>query len=278
MKSLQSFRKIPQAILGVSEPNPAWFGNKANEPSNPNWTNPNWLKSLFHFSFAEYHNPDNMGFGPLRVMNDDLVQPARGFDAHPHQNAEICTYIVNGHLTHKDSMGTQETLTRGDIQFMTAGTGVTHSEHNLDPTHPLRFIQIWINPRRRGLPPNYGSAIGNANDRHNQWAHLVSDVDDSATVTPIKINQDVNIFVAELEPYHTVTFQLREGRQGYLLAIEGTTDVFGPPGVSQTLEAHDAAEIFGENTFEFQVGGHTNLNSHLLLVEMAYTGPGRTDL
>lgn len=123
-------RKIAQSKLGVSEPNPRWFGNPANA------TNENWLKSRFHFSFAEYSNPANMGFGILRVMNDDLVQPNRGavvcsvvwkswdftlfagFGEHGHSNAEICTYIVDGYLTHQDSMGTSETLSRGDVQFM----------------------------------------------------------------------------------------------------------------------------------------------------------------
>lgn len=95
-----------------------WFGNKANEPSNPQWTNANWLKSRFHFSFAEYNNPRNQNFGVLRVMNDDLVQPNRGFGAHPHRDMEICTYVVDGKLTHQDSMGTKETLQRGAIQFM----------------------------------------------------------------------------------------------------------------------------------------------------------------
>jgi len=102
----------------IIEPNPSWFGNSANEPSNPTWTNQNWLKSRFHFSFAEYSNAHNMGFGILRVMNDDLVQPSRGFGTHPHRDMEICTYIVEGKLTHKDSMGTQESLGRGGVQFM----------------------------------------------------------------------------------------------------------------------------------------------------------------
>jgi redox-sensitive bicupin YhaK (pirin superfamily) len=126
------------------EPDPSWFGNKPNEVSNPTWTNKNWLKSRFHFSFAEYSNPRNTGFGILRVMNDDLVQPNRGesmrpsyalfgfvqihigctvvcssgFGAHPHRDTEICTYVVHGQLTHQDSMGTSETLGRGAIQFM----------------------------------------------------------------------------------------------------------------------------------------------------------------
>lgn len=112
------FRKISSYKLGVSEPNPSWFGNKPNEVSNPYWTNSNWLKSRFHFSFAEYSNPKNTNFGVLRVLNDDLVQPNRGFGAHPHRDVEICTYIVRGKLTHKDSMGTEETIGRGAIQFM----------------------------------------------------------------------------------------------------------------------------------------------------------------
>lgn len=98
----------------------AWFGNPGNEKS-PKWTNENWLKSRFHFSFAEYNNPKNANFGVLRVMNDDLVQPSRGFGAHGHREMEICTYVVHGELTHKDSMGTSESLGKGSIQFMTAG-------------------------------------------------------------------------------------------------------------------------------------------------------------
>ena len=103
------------------------------------------------------------------MLNDDLVQPLRGFGEHPHRDTEICTYIVDGYLTHQDSMGTKETLQRGDIQFMTAGRGVYHQEHNLHDTLPLRFIQIWITPRTRGLKPNYGSGRGDIERRRNQW-------------------------------------------------------------------------------------------------------------
>ena len=115
---LTLFRKIHNSKLGVSEPNPQWFGNSPNELHNQYWNNKNWLKSRFHFSFAEYSNSKNQGFGILRVMNDDLVQPNRGFGPHPHRDVEICTYIVNGSLSHKDSMGTEETIGRGSIQFM----------------------------------------------------------------------------------------------------------------------------------------------------------------
>lgn len=115
---LTLFRKINNSKLGISEPNPQWFGNSPNEINNKYWNNKNWLKSRFHFSFAEYSNSKNLGFGILRVMNDDLVQPNRGFGPHPHRDVEICTYVVNGSLSHKDSMGTEETIGRGSIQFM----------------------------------------------------------------------------------------------------------------------------------------------------------------
>merc|ERR1719263_1909714 len=130
--------KVDANSLFITEPDPRMFGNGPNERSNAAWTNENWLKSRFHFSFAEYHDRSRSNFGVLRVLNDDLVQPARGFGTHPHRDMEIVTYVVRGSLTHKDSMGTSETLGRGSIQFMTAGTGIQHSEHNLDPSADLR--------------------------------------------------------------------------------------------------------------------------------------------
>ena len=187
MAASKPFKKVSNKDLFVSEPNPQWFGNPPNA-SEATWTNTNWLKSRFHFAFAEYSNPQNACFGVLRVMNNDLVQPNRGFGTHPHREMEICTYVVEGELTHKDSIGTQETLGPGSVQFMTAGTGVQHSEHNLSATSPLRFIQMWIVPSQRGLAPNYGSACGKSVNLRNGWTRLVSDVK-SAAASPVKIHQ-----------------------------------------------------------------------------------------
>ena len=114
-----------------------------------------WLDSHFHFSFAEYYNPQNIQFGVLRVVNDDMVQPGTGFDTHPHQNMEILSYVVQGELTHADNMGNEQTLTRGQVQYMSAGTGVLHSEYNMGKDL-LRFLQIWILPDASGYQPNYG--------------------------------------------------------------------------------------------------------------------------
>jgi redox-sensitive bicupin YhaK (pirin superfamily) len=234
---------IPNDKLYKSEPNPRWFGNPINPGFDPAWTNTNWLKSRFHFNFAEYHNGNNVNFGVVRVLNDDLVQPKRGFGEHPHRDMEIVTYIVNGKLTHEDSTGSVETLGRGSIQFMTAGTGISHSEFN-HGDEPLRFVQVWINPRTRGLPANYGSydaSTADADVTKNIMQHLTSDVANGVATTPVKLNQDVDCFTAELEEGKSLSIDIPEGRQAYLLCVEGSLELNG----SKTLERHDAAEIVG---------------------------------
>jgi redox-sensitive bicupin YhaK (pirin superfamily) len=269
-----TLKKVSQAKLGVSEPNPYNFGNEANERNDPSWTNDNWLKSRFHFSFAEYYNPANQNFGVLRVMNDDLVQPKRGFGTHGHRDAEICTYVIEGNLTHTDSMGTEESLASGAIQFMTAGSGVRHSEHNRSPT-PLRFIQMWLTPRTRGLTPNYGSSPGDQSKRTNQWHHMVSDVQNNAE-TDVKINTDANMFAAEIEEGKELVLEIKEGRQAYVLCVDGTTTLEDHHGdqVCTVLERHDSAEIVGP------VIVSTKGKVHLLVVEMAHdaSNDGRGDL
>jgi len=212
-----------------------------------------WLKSRFHFSFAEYYNPKNVHFGVLRVLNDDIVQPGTGFPEHPHENMEIISYIVEGELTHQDSMGNKRTLGRGDIQYMSAGTGLTHSEYNLG-TEMLRFLQIWILPDSRGLQPNYGDHRFASEERENRLLPLVSGRTGGA---PVQIYQDVNIYATETEK--EVEFPLEENRQAYLVLIEGRAAVNG-----ETLETRDALEIAG--------GGFTirpEKKAHALIIEMA---------
>mmetsp|Transcript_10489 Transcript_10489/g.16773 ORF Transcript_10489/g.16773 Transcript_10489/m.16773 type:complete len:298 (+) Transcript_10489:55-948(+) len=272
--AMASIAVIGNDRLFVSEPDPGMFGNKENaaDSKSAGWTNKNWLKSRFHFSFAEYHNgPGN--FGCVRVMNDDLVQADRGFGAHPHRDMEIMMFIVHGNLTHKDSMGTEETLGRGSLQFMTAGTGVRHSEHNLDKEKPLRFIQTWVVPRKRGLPPNYGSMpSGQAEEdaRKDQWAHLVSDAV-GGFATLVKINQDCNVFVTELSPGKMApALPLQPSRQAYLLCVEGEVQLGG----GKSLLQHDAAELKGPLSLEATAGGGGAL---LLCFEMAATTDSRGD-
>jgi redox-sensitive bicupin YhaK (pirin superfamily) len=292
-------RHVPRSILYASEPNPAWFGNPPNESRNPNWdreVSNNWLKSRFHFSFAEYSNYANSNFGVLRVMNDDFVQPNRGFGTHGHSNMEIVTYIIQGDLTHEDSMGTSETLGRGSVQFMTAGRGVRHSEFNVNKDKGLRFIQTWIVPRQNGLVPNYGSFDPTAETgkkectARNQWRHLVSDVQDESTDTPVQIEQDANLFVAEMDPKQSIDLEIKSDRMAYVLCVEGSVKLDDGNGKEVTLERHDGCEIIpvksgdaGKVKFE-AVGSEkaedgTDIGAHVLVYEMKRVeGAGRRDI
>jgi quercetin 2,3-dioxygenase len=179
-------------------------------------------------------------------MNDDLVQPARGFGTHPHRDAEIVTYIVRGGLTHKDSMGTSETLGRGSIQFMTAGSGIRHSEHNLNPSDDLRFIQMWLTPRQRGLEPNYGSLVGGPQvdaARQGKWNHLVSDTR-SDVDTPVQINTDANMYVSQIGVKDALSIEIAAGRMAYCLCIEGGVDLTNESdGREEGLVQHDACQV-----------------------------------
>lgn len=213
-----------------------------------------WLKSKFHFSFAEYYNPLNRNFGNLRVVNDDLVKPNNGFDFHHHRDMEIISYVVDGELTHGDSMGNNNTLSRGHVQYMSAGTGILHSEHNLGKD-TLRFLQIWIYPDKDGYQPNYGDYKFTLEERKNKWFNIVSSREGNAV---IKINQDANIYVIELDKDKEITFDVNKDRQAYLVQIEGTSIIN-----NVELITRDAMEIVEENILI-----KATENSHILLIEM----------
>ncbi|KNZ43503.1 pirin family protein [Acetobacterium bakii] len=213
-----------------------------------------WLRSKFHFSFAEYYNPQNMHFGKLRVLNDDLIDAQTGFEMHHHQDMEIISYVVGGELTHGDSMGNKSTLTRGHVQYVSAGTGVYHSEHNRG-SNTARFLQIWILPNQENLKPNYGEYRFNWDDRKNKWLHMVSSTNGSA---PIKINQDSNIYSLELAESKEIGFPVKSGRQAYLVQIEGTSNINGIE-----LNDRDALEILEED-----ITIKSSKKSHILIIEM----------
>lgn len=224
------------------------------ESKNMGKSNLGWLRSIFHFSFAEYYNPNNMNFGVLRVLNDDLVESNEGFDTHPHRDMEIISYVANGELTHGDSMGNKRTLSRGQVQYMSAGTGVFHSEHNLGDD-PLRLLQIWIIPDKKDYTPNYGDYNFDWESRKNKWLQIVSSKEGNA---PIKINQDVNFYVLELDAGKEINFSVKENRQAYLVQIEGTSKIN-----DITLNAKDAMEIVEEN-----ITVTADETSHLIIIEM----------
>lgn len=220
-------------------------------------SNLGWLESRFHFSFAEYRNPNNINFGVLRVLNDDIVHPESGFDTHPHSNMEIISYVVNGEITHKDSMGNSETLKRGEVQYLSAGDGIYHSEHNVHKSNDLRLLQIWIIPPKSGLPRLYGSKRYEEKDRINKFLNIVSSTDGNAD---IKIYQDINIYVSELEVDKSLEFEIKENRQVYFVQIEGSSNIN-----EITLNAGDAMEIVDIEKIEIKALE----NSHFLFIEMA---------
>ena len=220
-------------------------------------SNLGWLESRFHFSFADYRNPNNMNFGVLRVLNDDIVHANSGFDTHPHANMEIISYVVKGEITHKDSMGNSETLKRGEVQYLSAGDGIYHSEHNVHKSDDLRLLQIWIIPPKSGLPRLYGSKRYEEKDRINKFLNIVSSTDGNAD---IKIYQDINIYVSELEIDKSLEFEIKENRQVYFVQIEGSSNIN-----EITLNAGDAMEIVDIKKIEIKALE----NSHFLFIEMA---------
>lgn len=213
--------------------------------------NHGWLKSRFHFSFAQYYNSSNIDYGVLRVLNDDIITPGTGFDTHPHRDMEIVTYIIKGKLIHQDSMKNKRKLSRGEVQYMSAGTGVFHSEHNLDEEE-LRLFQLWIYPDKEGYTPNYGEERFPWEARVDKFLHMVSSKSGDA---PIKINQDVNIYSTYLESEKK--FRLDKGRQLYLVVAEGEANING-----HILQSGDS--IKSDESLNIKPRG----NVHILIIEM----------
>ncbi len=216
--------------------------------------------TYFHFSFANYHNPNNMRFGVLRVLNDDDVKPHDGFGKHPHQNMEIVSYVIKGELTHWDSAtDVKDALQRGHVQTVTAGEGVWHSELNQQDEW-TRFLQIWIIPPENGLPVRYENHKFNPEDRHNKLLQIVGNPSNQGQV-PLHLNQDVNMFVAELaEKDAQVNYTLEAGRQAYINNFEGSADIKG----IVTLNERDSLEIMGPAELIISADAH----AHFIIIEM----------
>jgi len=185
-----------------------------------------WLDSRHTFSSGHYYDPKHMGFGPLRVINEDRVRPGAGFDTHGHRDMEIISYVVEGALEHKDSLGTGSVIRPGDVQVMSAGTGIRHSEFNHLKTEPVRFLQIWVLPDREGLPPRYDQKIFPQSAKRGQLRLVGSPGgrDDS-----IVIHQDVEIYDALLGSGDSVTHALQSGRKSWLQVVGGSVEVNGTP-------------------------------------------------
>jgi redox-sensitive bicupin YhaK (pirin superfamily) len=198
-----------------------------------------WLNTCHTFSFADYYDPKNMGFRVLRVINEDRVQPGRGFGTHGHRDMEIITYVLEGALEHKDSLGSGSVLRPGELQHMTAGTGIQHSEFNPSGTEPVHLYQIWIMPDRRGLPPSYEQRTFSEKGRRG-WLRVVASPD--GRDGSLTIHQDVAVFLASLDDGHQVTHELAPGRHAWLQVLRGSVqlnrqDVDAGDGVAVSEEA-----------------------------------------
>ena len=215
-----------------------------------------WLKSFHTFSFANYYDPEHMGFGSLRVINEDRVDPGEGFGKHPHRDMEIISYVLDGELEHKDSIGTGSVIRPGDVQRMSAGTGVTHSEYNPSPKNPVHFLQIWIEPAERGIKPSYEQKFFSPADKRGKL-RLVASPD--ARDGSVKIHQDAYLYAALVDGDEAVSHTLAEGRKAYVHVARGSVTVNGQP-----LRAGDALRVDSESNIEIGEGR----NAEVLLFDL----------
>lgn len=216
-----------------------------------------WLKAKHHFSFAEYHDSKRMGWGALRVWNDDEIAPKSGFPPHPHANMEIITYVREGAITHQDSMGNSGRTQAGDVQVMSAGTGVRHAEYNLDD-EITRLFQIWILPTRQGGPPSWGAKPFPKGDRSGRFVTLASGFADDGDALPIR--SEARVMGATLKAGERVALGLDPDRHAYLVPATGTVEING-----MRVHARDGAAIHGEKSLDI-VGIEP---SEIVLVEAA---------
>lgn len=208
--------------------------------------NHGWLDTYHTFSFADYYDPKFMGFRTLRVINEDRVAPGAGFGRHGHRDMEILTYVLEGSIAHKDSIGHQQTLGPNEIQRMSAGTGVLHSEFNPSETDGLHFFQIWIEPATRGTKPGYEQIHFDPQEKKNQWKRLAGPAGGNGAA---RINQDAHVFVAELEKDKEIPYSLDRNRAAWVHVVRGEVAM---DGVS--LHTGDAAAVSGEGNFTLRAG------------------------
>jgi quercetin 2,3-dioxygenase len=216
-----------------------------------------WLDSYHTFSFGNYYDPDHMGFRALRVINEDWIQPNKGFGTHPHRDMEILTYVLSGGLSHRDSMGNVETIQANELQRMTAGTGITHSEFNASSTDPVHLLQIWILPETTGLTPSYEEATFPVEMPQNQWRLLASRNGGDGAV---KIHQDVDLYVTQMAAGDRQPFSLRPDRHAWLQVAQGKISLNGI-----SMEAGDGAAISAETLLDVQA----HQDAEVLLFDLA---------
>ena len=217
-----------------------------------------WLKSKHTFSFASYHDPDRMNFGVLRVLNDDTVSESMGFGTHPHNDMEIVSIPLEGDLLHRDDMGNTAVIKSGDIQVMSAGTGVMHSEYNNNPDQQVKFLQIWVLPNKKGVTPRYDQITLNTEDRKNKLQQILSPSADDAGVW---IHQNAWFHMSSLEAGTSLEYDLKDAQNNgvYAFVLEGKVSING-----QALEKRDGFGVWEVNKLDIK----GDSNAELLLMEV----------
>ncbi len=219
-----------------------------------------WLRSYHTFSFAEYYHPEHMGFGPLRVINEDRVAPSAGFPTHPHRDMEIISYVLSGGLEHRDSLGTGSVIRPGDVQRMTAGTGVSHSEFNASDRDLVHFLQIWIVPERRGLTPSYEQINVPKSDMRGKLRLIGSRDGSGGSVT---IHQDVSLWSGIFDQGEATQYALAPGRKAWLHVARGELRVQG-----ESLSAGDALALTNAATDALTISLEGRSDAEILLFDM----------
>lgn len=232
--------------------------NKIFHPANERgYFDHGWLKTYHSFSFANWYSPQKIHFGKLRVLNDDWVAPAEGFGKHPHDNMEIVTIPLNGSLAHKDSMGHQENIKPNEVQVMSAGTGITHSEFNASDSENVELLQIWVFPNRSGHKPRYDQKYFDPSERKNKLQTIVSP-DKNANL--LWLNQDAYFNLGDFEKGKTISYKIHNENNGvYIFNIEGKIKIF-----DETLNRRDALGIWEIESFEISA----EEDSKFLLIEI----------
>jgi redox-sensitive bicupin YhaK (pirin superfamily) len=223
--------------------------------------NHGWLHSKHTFSFANYYNPDRMNFGVLRVLNDDIVAQSMGFGTHPHRDMEIISIPLEGDLKHEDNMGNKTVIKSGDVQVMSAGTGVMHSEYNNNPDQPVKFLQIWVFPDKKGVTPRYDQITLNTDDRVNQFQQVLSPNPDDDGVW---VHQNAWFHMTNLDQGKELTYTLKDPNNGvYAFILEGEATING-----QALEKRDGYGLWDLTHFDVKA----NTNTEILLMEVPMNG------
>ena len=217
-----------------------------------------WLDTSHHFSFGEYFDAGKMNFGPLRVFNDDIISPGKGFDFHQHADMEIVTYVIDGTLEHKDSLGNIGTVEVGEVQRMSAGTGIMHSEYNHSKTDFLRLLQVWVFPAKKNLTPSWEQKKFSKKESANKLLLVVAP-DDTMTEKSLHMHQDVYFFVSSLSEGAKIERKLDLSRKAYLFVIDGKIELNG-----NIMKTRDAARIENERNLSIEA----RTQSELLLIDL----------